>query len=198
MKLGILGCFCLFLGLLTPAQERSRASSLSEVEFLSVAARCAPEVPADTLLAIARTESSLYTNAISINRPRASARRLGYKDAEVILSTQPRSRMQATRWLHWLEVHHFTVSIGLMQVNVERALRLGVTADQLLDPCTNLHVGARILISAYSQVAREIGEGFDALDTALSIYNTGDSTAGLRNGYVAEVYAHARRLESPF
>lgn len=198
MKLGILSCICLLFALPMPAQEAPQAPRLSEVEFVSLAGRCAPGVPPDTLLAIARTESGLYASAISINRPRASARRLGYRDAEITLSAQPRNRTQARRWLHWLQVHHFTVSIGLMQVNVESALRLGVSADQLLDPCTNLRVGARIFIAAYSQVAREVGEGFDALDAALSIYNTGDSTDGLRNGYVAGVYAHARRLASPF
>lgn len=198
MKLGMLSCFWLFFGLLTPAQERPTLSRLSEPEFVFLAGRCAPQVPADTLLAIAQTESDLNTNAISINRPRASARRAGYGDGEIILSSQPRNRMQARRWLHWFALHHFTVSVGLMQVNAETALRLGVNVNQLLDPCTNLRVGARILIAAYSQVAREVGEGFDALDAALSIYNTGDSTAGLRNGYVSEVYAHARRLVSPF
>jgi type IV secretion system protein VirB1 len=80
-----------------------------------------------------------------------------------------------------------------MQVNVETAARFRVKAEQLLEPCTNLRIGATILISSYSKVASEIGEGFTALDAALSIYNTGDSTAGFRNGYVANVYAHALR-----
>ena len=139
---------------------------------------------------IARTESGLYSNAISINRPRASARRAGYSDGQVMLSRQPRSRAEARRWLRWLAFHHFAVSVGLMQVNMETALPVGVSADQLLEPCTNLRLGARILTAAYLDVAREIGEGFAALDTALSLYNTGDSVAGFRNGYVAAVYAH--------
>lgn len=193
VKLGMLSCFCLFFGLLTPAQERPQLSRLSEAEFVSLATRCAPAVPSDTLLAIARTESNLNANAISINRPRMSARRTGYGDGEIILLRQSRNQMQARRWLHWFALHHFTVSVGLMQVNVETALRLGVIADQLLDPCTNLRVGARILIAAYSEVARDIGEGFAALDVALSLYNSGSPTAGFRNGYVADVYAHRPR-----
>ena len=191
MKLGILSCFCLFFGLLTPAQERSQAPPLSEAEFVALATRCAPGVPPDTLLAIARTESGLYANAISINRPRASARRAGYSDREIALSKQPTNRTQASRWLHWFAIRRLTVSVGLMQVNAETALSLGVSADQLLEPCTNLRVGARILVAAYSELANEIGEGFAALDAALSFYNTGDSTAGFRNGYVAKVYEHA-------
>lgn len=190
-KVRILGCFCLLFGSLTPAQKRAQPPRLSETEFVSLAARCAPGVPPDTLLAIARTESGLNTNAISINRPRASARRAGYGDGEMILSRQPRNQVEAGQWLRWLAFHHLTVSIGLMQVNVESALQLGVSANELLDPCTNLRVGARILIAAYSGVAREIGEGFAALDAALSFYNTGSPTAGFRNGYIADVYVHA-------
>ena len=191
VKLQIVSCLFFFFGLLTPAQEHSQALRLSEAEFISLAGHCASAVPSDTLLAIAQTESGLYTDAISINRPRASAKRAGYADGHVILSRQPRSRAEAKRWLRWLTLHHFTISVGLMQVNIETAQPLGISAEQLLEPCTNLRLGARILAAAYSEVAREIGEGFTALDAALSIYNTGDSTAGFRNGYVANVYAHA-------
>jgi type IV secretion system protein VirB1 len=191
MRFGSAGWFCLLLGLVTSAQAQRPYPRLSEAEFVSLAGRCAPGAPADTLLAIARTESGLYANAISINRPRSAARRTGNGDGEIILSKQPKNRIEATRWLRWLVFHHFTVSIGLMQVNTETAIRFGVNAEQLLEPCTNLRVGATILISAYSELAREMGEGFTALDAALSLYNTGSPTAGLRNGYVADVYAHA-------
>lgn len=191
MNLRIFGCLCLFLTLPAAAQQRRIDTKLSQAEFVSLAGRCAPGVPPDTLLAIAKTESSLYLNAISINRPRTSANRAGYTDGELVLSKQPRSRMEATRWLRWLALHHFSVSIGLMQVNAETAARFGVSPETLLEPCTNLTVGARILVAAYSERAREMGEGFAALDAALSLYNTGSPTAGLRNGYVADIYAHA-------
>jgi type IV secretion system protein VirB1 len=160
---------------------------------VSLATGCAPGAPADTLLAIARTESNLDPNAISINRPRAAARRVGYGDGELALKRQPKDRSQAKVWLRWFAVHHYTVSIGLMQVNAEMAPRLGLKPEQLLEPCTNLKAGAGILVAAYSTFAREIGEGFVALDAALSLYNTGNPTAGLRNGYVADVYVHAAR-----
>lgn len=191
MKLGILAGLCLSFSFLTTAQERFQPPRLSETQFVSLARHCAPGVPPDTLLAIARTESGLYTNAISINRPRTSARRAGYRDGEIILARQPRNRMQAARWVHWLEGHHFTVSVGLMQVNLETSLPLRVGVEQLLDPCTNLRLGASILVTAYSEVARQIGEGFDALDVALSIYNSGSPTGGFRNGYVEDVYLNA-------
>src|SRR5882762_4674414 len=191
MRFGTLSYFCLLLGFVTNAQAQLTHARLSDADFVSLARRCAPGAPADTLLAIARTESALNANAISINRPNAAARRAGYSDGQLVLTKQPNDRTEATNWLHWFLLRRYTVSIGLMQVNSEMAPHFHVKPEQLLEPCTNLRVGAAILISLYSDLAREMGEGFSALDTALSFYNTGNSIAGFRNGYVANVYAHA-------
>jgi type IV secretion system protein VirB1 len=129
--------------------------------------------------------------AISINRPKAAARLAGHPDGELILAKQPTNIKEAKFWLHWLSVHRYTVSVGLMQVNVETALQFHLKPDQLLDSCTNLRVGTAILIRLYTESAREMGEGFSALDVALSLYNTGDPGTGFQNGYVANVYAHS-------
>ncbi len=80
-----------------------------------------------------------------------------------------------------------------MQVNAEMALQFHVKPDQLLEPCTNLRIGSAILISVHTDLAREIGEGFSALDAALSCYNSGNPITGSRNGYVKSIYAHAPR-----
>jgi type IV secretion system protein VirB1 len=148
-------------------------------------------VPGDTLLAIAKTESGLNPTAISINRPKAAARVAGYPNGELFLSKQPKNLKETKSWLRWLSAHRYAVSVGLMQVNVETASQFHFKPEQLLDSCTNLRVAAAILVRLYTDSAREIGEGFGALDVALSLYNTGDSSAGFRNGYVANVYAHA-------
>ena len=190
MKLTSLFCLSLLLVAHAHAQEQRQHIRLSPVEFVSVAARCAPGAPADTLLAIAKTESGLDPNAISINHPKAAARLAG-EDGELILAKQPKNLKEAKSWLRWLSVHHYTVSIGLMQVNVETARQFHLTPEQLLDSCTNLRVAATILIRLYTESAREMGEGFSALDVALSLYNTGDPSTGFQNGYVANVYAHA-------
>jgi len=193
MRFGTLGCFCLLLGSVTSAQAQRAHARLSEAEFVSLAGRCAPGAPADTLLAIANTESALYTNAISINRPNAAARRAGYSEGQLVLAKQPKDRKEAIYWLHWFVSHRYTVSIGLMQVNSEMAPRFHLKLEQLLEPCTNLSVGAAILVFLYTDLAREMGEGSSALDTALSFYNSGNSIAGFRNGYVTSVHAHAPR-----
>ena len=94
------------------------------------------------------------------------------------------------------QVHRYTVSVGLMQVNMETARQFHLNAEQLLDSCTNLRVAAAVLTQLYTESAREMGEGYIALDVALSLYRTGDPETGFRNGYVANVYAHADRPAS--
>src|SRR5216683_5136681 len=50
-------------------------------------------------------------------------------------------------------------------------------------------------LPTYAETARIHGEGFAALDSALSHYNTGSPTAGLTNGYVQQVKRHAESLK---
>jgi type IV secretion system protein VirB1 len=194
MRLAAFCSFCFLFVFGASAQEQPSSARLSAAEFVSLAGRCAPGAPADTLLAIAQTESGLYANAISINSPSAAARRARYIDGQLVLKRQPRDRREATSWLHWLALHRYTVSIGLMQVNSEMAPRFHLKPEQLFESCTNLRVGAAILISLYTALARKMGEGFSALDVALSFYNSGNSLTGFRNGYVTTVYTHAIEL----
>lgn len=192
-KLAFLRLWGLVVDLPAHAQHQRTAAQLSEAEFVALANRCAPGAPSDTLLAIARTESNLNPNAISINRPKAAARRSGYRDQDLVFSKQPRDPRQAKSWLQWFARHNYTVSVGPTQVNPEIAPRFRLKPEQLLDPCTNVRVGSAILISAYTELAYEIGEGFSALNIALSVYNSGDPRTGFRNSYVANVYAQAPR-----
>ena len=171
--------------------QNARPPHLSTQAFLSLAERCAPEVPSGALLAVARTESDLRVDALSLNRPQTAARRAGYRGARLLLGKQPKNHEEAIRWMHWFEKHHYTVSIGLMQINSEMSALIGVTPEQLFEPCTNVRIGARILLAAYAAQASELGEGFAALDRALSLYNSGSPKMGFDNGYVAAVYANA-------
>jgi type IV secretion system protein VirB1 len=198
LKLEVLGFFSLQLISVTNAQAQHAHVRLSQAEFVSLAARCAPGAPPDTLLAIARTESGLYANALSINRPNDAARRAGYSNGQLVMTRQPKDRREATYWLRWFGLHRYTVSIGLMQVNGEMAAQFHLKPEQLFEPCTNIRVGAAILISVYTDLAREMGEGYPALDAALSFYNSGNLITGFRNGYVSSVYAHAPRRSVPF
>ena len=82
----------------------------------------------------------------------------------------------------------YSVDIGLMQVNSRNLAALGVTVEQVLDPCRNIHAAATILTADYAAAARTRGDGQAALQAALSAYNTGDFYRGFANGYVARYY----------
>ncbi len=170
-------------------------TKISLTSFRTLAQSCAANVPVSTLEAIARTESALYPYALSINRPHQLAHCQGWNRGTITLERQPASLEEAIAWTHWLFAQGITVSIGLLQVNSEQAALLHVMPEQLFDPCTNLRSGAALLSATYAGTARIHGEGFAALDSALSYYNTGSPTAGLTNGYVQQVKTHARPSE---
>ena len=177
----------------TPAANPN--TKLSLTSFRTLARSCAANVPVSTLEAIARTESALYPYALSINRPHQFARRQGWNRGTINLERQPASLEEAIAWTKWLFAQGITVSIGLLQVNGEHAAHLHLKAEQLFDPCTNLRSGAALLSTTYTETARIHGEGFAALDSALSYYNTGSPTAGLANGYVQQVKTNAKHSE---
>jgi type IV secretion system protein VirB1 len=168
-------------------------TKISSTSFHTLAQSCAANVPVSTLEAIARTESAFHPYALSINRPHQLARRQGWNRGTVTLERQPASLEEAIAWTKWLLSQGVTVSIGLLQVNSEHASVLHITVEQLFEPCTNLRAGAALLTATYTAVARVQGDGFAALDTALSYYNTGTPHLGFHNGYVTQVKANAIR-----
>jgi type IV secretion system protein VirB1 len=190
----------ILIGLVTFGARTSFAQSraenpntkISATSFRALAQSCAANVPVSTLEAIARTESALYPYALSVNHPHQLARLQGWNRGTITLERQPASREEAIAWTKWLLSQGITVSIGLLQVNSEHAKDLHVTVQQLFDPCTNLWAGARVLAKTYTAVARARGEGFSALDIALSYYNTGAPREGFQNGYVSQVKSNTR------
>jgi len=167
--------------------EQHPNKSLTPTEFRALATSCAPEIPLVTLRAVARAESAFHPYALSLNYPRRTAREHGLDSAGLFLARQPRTLDEARAWTHWLADRRRSVSIGLLQINSEEAATLGLTADQLFDPCTNIRAGARLLAAYYRQTSATIGDGQQALLCALSGYNSGSPTIGFRNGYLDAV-----------
>jgi type IV secretion system protein VirB1 len=170
---------------------------LSWAEFSSIAAVCAPDVPLTTLRAIARAESAFRPYALSLDYPERTAKSQGFNHGGIFLARQPRNLAEARAWAHWLLRQGGTVSVGLMQVSSQHAAGLGLTTDQLFDPCTNVRAGAQILKEKYQRAVAVRGEGQQALLHALSDYNSGSPILGFDNGYVSNVVdreSHARRL----
>jgi type IV secretion system protein VirB1 len=136
------------------------------------------------MTAIVRVESGGKPYAINVNGTQKLIR-------------QPHNAEEATRWADWLVSRGYSVDMGLAQINSGNLNRLGLTPQQLFDPCTNLRAGAKILTENYLGASRKYGGGQDALRAALSAYNTGNYRAGLANGYVAKVTAAADTRKAP-
>ncbi|MDD2795757.1 lytic transglycosylase domain-containing protein [Acidocella sp.] len=157
------------------------AASLSDADFATLAARCAPGLPEGVLRGVARTESNFYPWMLHDNSTHFSASPASLANAEA----------QATAWI--AEGH--SVDIGLMQINSANLPALGMTIGAALDPCTSLAGGAAVLRAAYG--AGPVGSGQQAaLLMALSIYNTGSPLKGIMNGYARRVMRHANEAES--
>ncbi|WP_340644170.1 lytic transglycosylase domain-containing protein [Phenylobacterium sp.] len=146
--------------------------------FLGLAATCAPHVAPETLTAIVQVESGFDALALGVNgTPRVHVRARSLQEA----ATLAREFIKQGR----------SVDLGLGQINSANLHRLGLTVEAAFDPCLNLSAAGRILAEAYAQARLRHADEQTGLRAALSIYNTGDDTRGLRNGYVAKVLGAA-------
>jgi type IV secretion system protein VirB1 len=191
--------YLLFVVLLLAALDgAAQVTRLTAPELRAVTQRCAPTAPFETVFAIAKTESSLYPYALSINYPTRAAAQAGFHQHDLTLARQPRNQAEAVRWIRWLVAHHYTVSVGLMQINTETAAPLGFTAEELLQPCANIAVGTWILQHYFMDALTHYKTQPKALLAAFSAYNSGSYTHGFTNGYVSRVLsnaAHARQID---
>jgi len=183
--------FCMALYLVASCVAQSTRTDkpnkrLDTAEFTILAQHCAPSIPIITLRAIARAESAFRPYALSLNYPKRTAREQGL-DGALFLARQPRSIEEARAWTRWLSDRGRSVSVGLLQINSEQAAGLGLTPEQLFDPCTNMRAGAHLLSAYYRQASAVLGEGQQALQYALSGYNSGFPLVGFGNGYVDAV-----------
>jgi hypothetical protein len=81
-----------------------------------------------------------------------------------------------------------TVSVGLLQVNLELAK---YPAERLFDPCSNLRKGWNIFMRAYRREALDFGPSQRALLAAFASYNAGAPLTGFTNGYVLSILRNA-------
>ena len=150
---------------------------------------CLPAVPLTTLSAIIRVESGGNPNAMQIDFPRTLLKQWHLPEGTLRLKRQPATQREALLWLNYFERHGISVDLGLMQVSTSEAERRGLHVESLLDPCFNLRSGWQILDNAYQLEMKTYGPGQDALQHAISRYNTGDTQRGIDNGYLARVIA---------
>lgn len=148
----------------------------SVAAILSLASQCAPNVAPQTVAAIVRTESQGRPFALYVNGARQPAPSSNVADAVAT----------ARRFV----ASGHSVDLGLGQINSRNMRKLGLTWGTVFDPCTNIAALGRILTQNYQAVA-DGRHPQTALRLALSMYNTGSTARGFRNGYVARVVGNA-------
>jgi type IV secretion system protein VirB1 len=163
--------------------------SAQRLDIPTLQSRCLPAVPLTTLSAIIRVESGGNPNAMQIDFPRTLLKQWHLPEGTLRLKRQPTTEREALQWLDYFERHGISVDLGLMQVSTAEGQRRGLRAESLLDPCTNLRTGWQILDCAYQLEMKTYGPGQEALQHAISRYNTGDTQRGIDNGYLARVIA---------
>jgi type IV secretion system protein VirB1 len=134
---------------------------------------------------------------MQIDFPRALLKQWHLPEGTLRLKRQPATQREALEWLDYFERRGIFVDLGLMQVSTAEAQRRGLPVESLprliSAPCFNLRAGWQILDCAYQLEVKTYGPGQEALQHAISRYNTGDTQRGIDNGYLARVIAALRQ-----
>lgn len=154
----------------------SSASAESVDELL---ARCAPNIDQTLMRALLNAESKGNVLAIAdagpVNLPWRQRKHL-------VRSHYPSTKPAAIQIVKELLSRGHTVSLGLSQINDRNLPALGISIEDIFEPCTNVKAGAQILTRDYEISVKKFGVGMPALRAALSRYNSGDFYRGENDG----------------
>jgi type IV secretion system protein VirB1 len=143
------------------------------VVVLQLAVAHAPQVAPETVAAFAQAESQLDPFAIYDNTERKSH--------------APSSAEEAAALARSLLARGHSIDTGLMQINSANFARTGLHVGTAFDPAQSVRAGAQIMVEAY-QWCQERQPTAHPLRCMASVYNTGQPTAGEKNGYVARIW----------
>ncbi|MGM0988562.1 MAG: lytic transglycosylase domain-containing protein [Pseudomonadota bacterium] len=144
-------------------------------DVVDLAQRCAPGVDPMTIAYMVAHESGNRQFAVNVNRDGAQ------------LASQPTSAKEALAATERLDDEGHNYDLGLAQINSANFEWLGVTAEDMIDPCKNLSASERVISDCYSRARNRTSDEQSALRMALSCYNTGSMERGFANGYVDRV-----------
>ncbi|WP_455476222.1 lytic transglycosylase domain-containing protein [Bartonella sp. B17] len=144
------------------------------LDFMVLAAACAPAIHPTTLSAVVMQESQGNIYAIGING--------NYK-----LPHQPSTFEEAIATAEQLKRSGYNFDVGLGQINIRNLEWLGMSLSDLFDPCKNLKAVQTVLVHCYERAMLKYSSGQAALQAALSCYNTGNFKRGFINKYVQKV-----------
>ena len=153
----------------------------SAAAIFALALQCAPTVAPQTVAAIVQTESHGRPFALNVNG-----------------GSQPPPQANAASAAETAKRYiaaGYSVDLGLGQINSRNMRWLGLSWETVFDPCTNIAALGRVLTQNYN-TAIAGRDPQTALRVALSLYNTGSSSRGFRNGYVSKVIGNAGIAET--
>lgn len=133
---------------------------------------CAPSTPVPIAQAIIKTESGFNPHAIGVN----------YGGKKV---AQPKTYNEAVIRAKQLISTGHNIDLGLAQINSANLKWLGLSVEQVLQPCNNLKAMQYILSDCYQRSGNN-GLG-TKMQRAFSCYNTGNHKKGFNNNYVSKV-----------
>jgi len=134
---------------------------------LILLASCAPLVDPVTMSAVVQNESG--GNSLAIH------------DNATGKSYSPKSMDEAVGLAKRLINAGHSVDLGLAQINSRNLKWVGMTVEQVFEPCSNLQASQQVLVDAHQR------SGGD-LQKTLQIYNTGKAAG---SQYAAKVYGKA-------
>jgi type IV secretion system protein VirB1 len=143
--------------------------------MMALVHQCAPSIAPEAILSIVSVESAFDALAINVNR-------VGRLHAD----TATAATAMAARWIS----AGYSVDLGVAQINSKNLEWTGLSIAEAFDPCANLVAAEKILQLSYARASKEAG-GLDAISRTFSLYNSGSTTAGFRNNYVARVWRAA-------
>lgn len=141
---------------------------------------CAENVHPITISAIIEAESAFNPYAIGIN----SGKRL---------KKQPKSFDEAYAIASSLLKEGHNIDLGLGQINSNNLDWLNLDLNSVFDPCKNIKAIDYVLSYNFDLVYDESLDYQYNLKKALSMYNTGNTSKGFNNGYVAKVSEKAKK-----
>lgn len=155
---------------------------LSTTAFLALAMQCATTVHPDTALDVARVESGFNPYAIAEIIPQ-SERKPGNNG---IISHYPKSKDEAISIIDLITKKKRRYSVGLMQITSTNFVRYGISARDLLIPCTNLSVFEKIITDCYQRGG--------TLKRALSCYYFGNFNTGQKSEAAFSQTSYIQRI----
>lgn len=144
--------------------------------------QCAPQIDPIVAHAIIKTESSFNPWAIGVNRGSRIS--------------QPTSYASAVNTAKNLLKAGGNIDLGLAQINSNNLRWLGLSVEQVFDPCTNMKAMQTVYNHCYAKAGNS-GHG-TRIQRAFSCYNTGNTSKGFSNGYVNKTTRHYNEFLARF